>query len=116
MPVLLDRTTQTLEWWISNLAAVNEQCAIRSFSFTVIAFQQEVKEGHPSLDWEDLWRRLDNCLTSSKMVLLERVAITFEPRPAEWDTFKTRMEGSFLGLKRLGCELSLDAVGQPLFA
>ncbi|KAK0479650.1 hypothetical protein IW261DRAFT_1478502 [Armillaria novae-zelandiae] len=116
MPALLDRTTHILEWWISNLAAVNEHCTIRLLSFTVIALQQEVKEGHPSLDWEDLWRRLDGCLTSNKMASLERVAITFEPRPAEWDTFKTRMEGIFLGLKRLGRELSLNAVGQPMFA
>ncbi|KAK0222617.1 hypothetical protein EDD85DRAFT_261523 [Armillaria nabsnona] len=116
MPVVLDRATHILEWWISNLAAVNDHCVIRSLSFTIKAFQQEVKEGHPSLDWEDLWRRLDDCLTSSKMALLERVAITFEPRPAEWDTLKTRMEGNFLGLHRLGRELALDAMGQPLFA
>ncbi|KAK0478580.1 hypothetical protein EDD18DRAFT_872540 [Armillaria luteobubalina] len=116
MPVPIDRTTHILEWWISNLAAVNDHCIIRSFSFTVIALPQEVKEGHPSLNWEDLWRRLDSCLTSSKMASLERVAITFEPRPAEWDAFKTRMEGNFLGLKRLGRELSLNVVGQPMFA
>ncbi|KAK0432499.1 hypothetical protein EV421DRAFT_1498971 [Armillaria borealis] len=77
MPVVLDRTTHILEWWISSLAAVNEHCAIRSFSFTIIAFQQELKEGHPSLDWADLWRRLDDCLTSSKMASLERVADYF---------------------------------------
>ncbi|KAK0209240.1 hypothetical protein DFS33DRAFT_519418 [Desarmillaria ectypa] len=106
----VDRASHMLEWWISNLAAVNEHCAIRSITLTISAFYPQHEEAHPPLDWEDLWRRLDGCLSSSKMSFLDRVAITFKPRPTKWDAFKTRMEGNFPGLKELGCEVALNAV------
>ncbi|SJL18352.1 uncharacterized protein ARMOST_21939 [Armillaria ostoyae] len=103
------QASQMFEWWISNLSAVNEHCAIRSIAFTIIVYDPKRQEGHPASDWEDLWTRLDGCLTSSKMASLERVTITFNSRPAEWDTLKAQMEGNFLGLKRLGREVILDA-------
>ncbi|KAK0432511.1 hypothetical protein EV421DRAFT_2000685 [Armillaria borealis] len=93
-----------------NLSAVDEHCAIRSITFKVMLHLPVFQEEHPALEWEDLWRRLDGCLASYKMASLERVAITFEPRVLTWDTLKARMEQNFLGLKRLGCELVLDAV------
>lgn len=113
LPVSLSRASRVLEWWISNLSAVNEHCAIRSFMFSLIV-SCNFGEMHPALAWEDLWTRLDGCLTSSKIALLERVAIAFQPRPAEWDVLKTRMEGNFVGLKQLGCEVSLNAVKSVL--
>ncbi|KAK0222608.1 hypothetical protein EDD85DRAFT_260946 [Armillaria nabsnona] len=98
------------EWWISNLSAVDEHCAVRSVTFKVMLDLPVFQEEHPALEWEDLWMRLDGCLASYKMASLERVAITFEPRVLTWDTLKARMEQNFLGLKRLGCELVLDTV------
>ncbi|KAK0465918.1 uncharacterized protein EV420DRAFT_1508789 [Desarmillaria tabescens] len=108
---LANQISHILDWWISNLAAVNENCAIRSITFKIISLHPEPEEDL-SLDWKDLWMRLDACCTSSKMTLLERVAVTFRsrPRPAEWDTFKTRMEGNFPRLKELGCEVVLNAM------
>ncbi|KAK0465935.1 uncharacterized protein EV420DRAFT_802510 [Desarmillaria tabescens] len=106
------RAFHIFEWWISNLSAVNvKHCAIRSITFTIIWTWPKYEKPHPALDWEDLWMRLDSCLTSSKIASLERVAFIFDPRPAGWDTFKTRMEGKFRGLKELGCEVSLNAMG-----
>ncbi|SJL18351.1 uncharacterized protein ARMOST_21938 [Armillaria ostoyae] len=101
---------RVFEWWISNLSAVDEHCAIRSITFKVMLDLPVFQEEHPALEWEDLWMRLDGCLASYKIASLERVAITFEPRVLTWDTLKARMEQNFLGLKRLGCELVLDAV------
>ncbi|KAK0465903.1 uncharacterized protein EV420DRAFT_800329 [Desarmillaria tabescens] len=97
-----------LRWWISNLSAVNKHNVIRSVTITIRTYTPH--QGHPALDWEDLWMRLDSCLTSYKMASLQYVAITFEPRPAEWDALKAQMEGSFLGLKQSGREVILDAV------
>ncbi|SJL18357.1 uncharacterized protein ARMOST_21945 [Armillaria ostoyae] len=98
------------EWWISNLSAVNEHCAIRSFMFTFLDPNwSDFGKTHPAWAWEDLWMRLDGCLSSSKMTLLERVAITFLARPTEWNVLKTSMEKYFVGLKQLGCEVALNA-------
>ncbi|KAK0465936.1 uncharacterized protein EV420DRAFT_1508870 [Desarmillaria tabescens] len=102
-----DQASRIFTWWISNLSAVDEHCTIRSVSFAIMSVHQP--EGHPALDWEDLWMRLDECLASYKMALLKRVAVTFEPRPSEWDTLKDRMEGNFPRLKRLGREVVFDA-------
>ncbi|KAK0222606.1 hypothetical protein EDD85DRAFT_960233 [Armillaria nabsnona] len=104
------RTSQIFEWWITNLSAVNEHCAIRSIAFTIISCDPDYPKGHPALNWEDLWAKLDGCLSSRKMALLAHVAITFKPRPVEWDAFKTCMEGKFPELRQLGCEVALDAV------
>ncbi|PBK59307.1 hypothetical protein ARMSODRAFT_802369 [Armillaria solidipes] len=109
----LCRTSQIFEWWITNLSAVSEHCAIRSIAFIIMSCDPNCPSGHPALDWEDLWTKLDGCLSSRKMALLEHVAITFKPQPVRWDTFKTRMEGKFLGLRQLGCEVALDAVDGP---
>ncbi|SJL18363.1 uncharacterized protein ARMOST_21951 [Armillaria ostoyae] len=102
---------QVFEWWISNFSAVNKDCAIRCITFKVtLDLSQPPSQGeHPALKWEDLWKRLDDCLASYKMALLKRVSITFEPRPPEWDLMKARMESNFPGLKRLGRELVLEA-------
>ncbi|PBK59297.1 hypothetical protein ARMSODRAFT_802167 [Armillaria solidipes] len=108
-PTLFGRGSQIFEWWISNLSAVTERCAIRSIIFTIVSQWPEM-ERHPVLDWEDLWTRLDECLASYKMASLERVAITFQPRPAEWETYKIRMEGKFPLLKQLGREVLLNAM------
>ncbi|KAK0432527.1 hypothetical protein EV421DRAFT_1742268 [Armillaria borealis] len=107
-PTLFGRGSQIFEWWISNLSAVTERCAIRSTIFTIVSQWPEM-ERHPVLDWEDLWTRLDECLASYKMASLERVAITFQPRPAEWETYKIRMEGKFPLLTQLGRKLLLNA-------
>ncbi|KAK0222605.1 hypothetical protein EDD85DRAFT_861760 [Armillaria nabsnona] len=101
------RGIDTLRWWISNLSVVTKCSAILSVTFTITSFPPE--EAHPALDWEDLWMKLDDCLTSYKMASLERVAIIFEPLPAEWDMLKARMEANFLGLKKLGREIIIDA-------
>ncbi|SJK98748.1 uncharacterized protein ARMOST_02017 [Armillaria ostoyae] len=102
------QASQMFEWWISNLSAVNEHCAIRSIAFTIVVYDPKRQEGHHASDWEDLWTRMDGCLTSSKMASLECLTITFNPQPAGWDTLKARMEGNFQGLKRLGREVILD--------
>ncbi|KAK0432517.1 hypothetical protein EV421DRAFT_2023960 [Armillaria borealis] len=106
--------SQIFEWWISKISAVNENCAIRLIDFKIIVDGRlRHEEEHPALDWEDLWTRLDElCLTSSKMASLERVAITFDPQPAYWDILKAEMEINFLGLKKLGREVILDAVAR----
>ncbi|SJL18344.1 uncharacterized protein ARMOST_21931 [Armillaria ostoyae] len=103
-----DRGSQIFEWWISNLSAVSEGSAIRSIVFTIVSQRPEL-ERHAALDWEDLWTRLDDCLASYKMSSLERAAITFQPRPAEWETYKIRMEGKPPLLKQLGRKLLLNA-------
>ncbi|PBK93520.1 hypothetical protein ARMGADRAFT_126878 [Armillaria gallica] len=103
-----DRGSQIFEWWISNLSAASEGSAIRSIVFTIVSQRPEL-ERHAALDWEDLWARLDDCLASYKMSSLERVAITFQPRPVEWETYKIRMEGKFPLLKQLGREVLLNA-------
>ncbi len=108
-PTLFGRGSQIFEWWIPNLSAVTERCAIRSVIFTIV-LQRPETERHPVLDWEDLWTRLDECLASYKMASLESVAITFQPRPAEWDAYRIRMEGSFPLLKQLGREVVLNAM------
>ncbi|PBK93556.1 hypothetical protein ARMGADRAFT_1079863 [Armillaria gallica] len=102
---------QVFEWWISNFSAVNKHCAIRCITFKVtLDLNQPPSRGeHPALKWEDLWKRLDDCLTSYNMALLKRVTITFEPRPPEWDLMKIQMESNFPELKRLGRELILEA-------
>ncbi|KAK0501130.1 hypothetical protein EDD18DRAFT_1348621 [Armillaria luteobubalina] len=68
------------------------------------------EEEHPALDWEDLWTRLDECLTSSKMASLERVVITFDPEPVYWNILKAEMGVNFLGLKKLGRENQIDSI------
>ncbi|KAK0432502.1 hypothetical protein EV421DRAFT_2000681 [Armillaria borealis] len=102
---------QVFEWWISNFSAVNKDCAIRCITFKVtLDLNQPPSQGeHPALKWEDLWKRLDDCLASYKMALLKRFSITFEPRPPEWDLMRAQMENNFPGLKRLGRELVLEA-------
>ncbi|KAK0185144.1 hypothetical protein F5146DRAFT_1166518 [Armillaria mellea] len=100
---------QVFEWWISNFSAVDKHCSIRYITFEVTLNLDQSQGKHPALKWKDLWKRLDECLASYKMALLKRVAITFEPRPPEWDSMKARMEGNFPGLKRLGHELVLGA-------
>ncbi|KAK0432528.1 hypothetical protein EV421DRAFT_2000713 [Armillaria borealis] len=107
--ILFGRVSRIFEWWISNLSAVNEHCVIRSITFKVITMGG-LQEEHPASSLDDVWTRLDGCLASYKMASLERVAITFVPRPAEWDTFKAHMEGNFLSLRQLGREVVLDAV------
>ncbi|KAK0234184.1 hypothetical protein IW262DRAFT_138111 [Armillaria fumosa] len=105
--------SQIFEWWISNLSAVDENCTIRLIDFKIIVETRRRRaEEHPALDWEDLWTRLDECLTSSRMASLERVAITFDPEPAYWNILKAEMGVSFLGLKKLGREVILDAVAR----
>ncbi|PBK60841.1 hypothetical protein ARMSODRAFT_679000 [Armillaria solidipes] len=108
--ILFGRVSRVFEWWISNLSAVNEHCVIRSITFKVVTMGDLQEHPASSLDWDDMWTRLDGCLASYKMASLERVAITFVPRPAEWDTFKAHMEGNFLSLRQLGREVVLDAV------
>ncbi len=82
---------------------MNKCSAILSVTFTIVSF---TPEGHPASDWEDLWTRLYGCLAAYTMASL---VITFEPQPAEWDTLTTEMEANFLGLKKLGREVILDA-------
>ncbi|SJL18354.1 uncharacterized protein ARMOST_21941 [Armillaria ostoyae] len=107
--VVVFRQAQIFEWWISNFSAVNEDCAISSIAFKILVYNPNLQEGHPALGWEDIWTRLGGCLTSSKMASLKRVAITFDPQPADWDILKAEMEEKFLGLKKLGCEVILVA-------
>ncbi|SJL07062.1 uncharacterized protein ARMOST_10405 [Armillaria ostoyae] len=78
------RGSQIFEWWISNLSVVKECSAIRSIAFEIVSPTSEL-DMHVTLDWDDLWTRLDECLASYKMASLERFALTFWPRPAEWD-------------------------------
>ncbi|KAK0234186.1 hypothetical protein IW262DRAFT_138146 [Armillaria fumosa] len=71
-------TSDILQWWISNFSSMNKRSVIRSLTFTnftKISFQ--TKEGRSSFHQEDLWMRLDDCLTSYKMGSLECLAITF---------------------------------------
>ncbi|KAK0222609.1 hypothetical protein EDD85DRAFT_260945 [Armillaria nabsnona] len=104
------RQAQILEWWISNLSAVNEHCVISSIAFKISLYNPRLLERRPVLSWGDIWTRLDGCLTSSKMASLKRVTITFKPQPSYWDILKAEIEEKFPGLKKLGRELILDAV------
>ncbi len=106
------RGSQILEWWISNLSMVKERSVLRSIIFDIESPIPEL-ETHVTLDWDDLWMRLDECLASYKMASLERFALTFRPRPAEWETYKTCMEGKFPLLKQLGREVVLNATNYP---
>ncbi|KAK0465879.1 uncharacterized protein EV420DRAFT_798931 [Desarmillaria tabescens] len=106
-PTVFGRGSQMFEWWITNLSMVNKRSALRSILFEIQPPQPELE--HPALVWEDLWTRLDDYLASYKMDSLERVAITFRPRPAEWEIYKTHMEGKFPLLKKLGREVVLNA-------
>ncbi|SJL07068.1 uncharacterized protein ARMOST_10411 [Armillaria ostoyae] len=102
------RGSQIFEWWISNLSVVKERSAIHSITFNIMSPTPE-REMHVTLDWDDLWTRLDECLASYKMASLEHFALTFLPQPAKWDTYKTHIEGKFPLLKQLGREVVLNA-------
>ncbi len=54
-PALFGRGSQIFEWWISNLSAVTERCAIRSIIFTIVLQRPEM-EMHPVLDWKTCGR------------------------------------------------------------
>ncbi|KAK0222590.1 hypothetical protein EDD85DRAFT_260518 [Armillaria nabsnona] len=98
-PNSFGRDSEAFEWWISNLSAVKECCAIRSIIFKVIATGPPYLERHPAFNWDNLWTRLDECLASYKMALLENLSVTFHPLP----------EGKFPLLKQLGREVILNA-------
>lgn len=49
------------------------------------------------------------------MASLKRVTITFDPQPSDWDILKAEIEEKFLGLKKLGREVILDAVASRRF-
>ncbi|KAK0234195.1 hypothetical protein IW262DRAFT_138413 [Armillaria fumosa] len=66
-PTLFGRGSQIFEWWLSNLSAVMERCAIRSVIFTIVLQRPDLGR-HPVLDWEDLWTRLVECLASYKIL------------------------------------------------
>ncbi|KAK0501131.1 hypothetical protein EDD18DRAFT_1147334 [Armillaria luteobubalina] len=104
-------TLDILRWWISNFSSTDKRNIIRSLTFTnftSISFPR--KEERSTLDQEDLWMRLNDCLTSYKMGSLERLAITFDQRPAKWNMLKAQVEANFQGLKKSGCEVILDVV------
>ncbi|KAK0479619.1 hypothetical protein IW261DRAFT_1478379 [Armillaria novae-zelandiae] len=101
------RGSQIFEWWISNLSVVKEHSTIRSIAFEIVTPISDTGM-HVPLDWDDLWARLDECLTSYKLASLERFALKFRPRPAGWDTYKARIEGKFPLLKQLGREVVLE--------
>ncbi len=98
-PNSFGRDSQAFEWWISNLSAVKERCAIRSLAFKIVATGPPYLERHPAFNWDTLWTRLDECLASYKMASLESLSITFHPPP----------EGRFPLLKQLGHEVILNA-------
>ncbi len=94
---------------------MNEHCVISSIAFIFLVCNPRLQEGRPLLGWEDIWTRLDGCLASRKMASLKRVTITFDPQPSDWDILKAEIEEKFLGLKKLGREVILDAVASRRF-
>ncbi|PBK93482.1 hypothetical protein ARMGADRAFT_1030109 [Armillaria gallica] len=98
-PNSFGQDSEAFEWWISNLSAVKEPCAIRSIIFKIVATGPPYLERHPAFNWDNLWTRLDECLASYKMASLKNLSITFHLPP----------EGKFPLLKQLGREVVMNA-------